>query len=164
MQTENLILSRVRVKSIHQRLFRKQMNHCTAFLTSTEQSFMGEKFSLQAPEWPFFTIILTILLLFLQIIVLRAHIEGYWSIFNSMEFYFPPSQSIHIQFTVTTSMIHPLPSWSTNRWNTASYGLFLLIPSPLFCFHLPPSSAKVDSVHLQSTGPRCRFQLCGYSG
>ena len=138
------------------------MSHYTVSLTFIEQSFVGEKFLLQAPEWPFFTTILTILLLFLQIIVLRAHIEGYWSIFNNIKFYFPPSQSICVWFAATISMIHPLPSQSTNRWNMIFYDLFLLIPLPLFCFHLSPSSAKVNNVHLGLTGPRCRFQLCDY--
>ena len=126
--------------------------------------FCGWKIFTAGTRVAFFTTILTILLLFLQIIVLRAHIEGYWPIFNSMEFYFPPSWSIHVWFTATTSMIHSLPSWSTNRWNTAFYGLFPLISLSFFCFHLPPSSAKVNGVCLRSTGLRHRFQLCGYSG
>ena len=62
VHAENLILSRVRAKSIHQRLFGKQASRVLRPSISTEQRLwvrplatVREKFSLQAPEWPFFT-------------------------------------------------------------------------------------------------------------
>ena len=59
-------------------------------LTSTEQSFVDEKIFTAGIRMAFFTIILTILLLFLQIIVLRAYIEGCQFISDSIKLYFPP--------------------------------------------------------------------------
>ena len=169
VQTENLILSRVRVKSIHQWLFEKQTScYCILYfrkfwsplgkvLWVWLRTTVHEKFSLQAPEWPFFTIILTILLLFLQIIVLRAHIKGCQFISDSMKFYLPSLRSICVWFAAVTCIIHLLLSfWPTNRWNTAFYGLFW----PLFSTSLHLLLClKVNNIYLRSTGLRCRFQL-----
>ena len=81
---------------------------------------------------------LHILLLFLQIIVLRAHFEGCQFISDSIKFYF----LLLNQFTynLQLSTIHLLPFWSTNRWNMTFYSLFLLFfwSSSVFTFYLPP--------------------------
>ena len=100
---------------------------------------------------------LYILLLFLQIIVLGAHIEGCQSISNSIKFYF----LLLDQFVYNSqlSTVHLLSFRSTNRWNMAFYSLFLSFfwSSSVFIFYLPP--LKVNGIHLRSTGLRCRFQL-----
>ena len=131
-------------------------------LIFTEQSFMDEKIFTASIRVAFFTTILTIPLLFLQIIVLRAHIKGCQFISDSIKLYFLPSWLICVWFTVIMSIIHLLSSWSTNRWNMTFYSLFLIILSTPSIFYLPSSSSKVDGVHLRSTGPRCRFQLYSY--
>ena len=110
----------------------------------------------------FFITILTILLLFLQIIVLRAHIKGCQFISDSMKLYLP-------FFSINLHMI-------CSRYVYDSFSTFLInkqmkydilrsfLDNSLYFFYLPPSTflPKSDGVHLRSTGPRCRFQLYGY--
>ena len=110
----------------------------------------------------FFTIILTILLLFLQIIVLRAHIEGCQFISDSIKLYLPffliNSRTIcsrYVYNSFTTFLINKQMKYDI---------LWSFLDNSLYFFYLLPSIflSKSDGVHLRLTGPRCRFQLYGY--
>ena len=111
----------------------------------------------------FFTTILSISLLFLQIIVLRAHIKGCQSISDSMELYLPPF-SINLRTICSRYVYNSFSIFLINK--QMKYNILQsFLDNSLYFFYLLPSTflLKSDGIYLQSTGLRCRFQLYGYS-
>ena len=117
-------------------------------LISTEQSFVDEKIFTAGIRVAFFIIILTILLLFLQIIVLRAHIKGCQFISDSIELYLPSFLidlhiicSCYIYDSFSTFLVNKQMKYDTLQsfLNNSLYFFYLL--SSIFL-------SKSDGVHL----------------
>ena len=123
---------------------------------------MDEKFFITGIRMAFFTTILTILLLFLQIIVLRAHIEDCQFISDSIKLYL-----LFFSINLCTICSHYVyNSFSTFLINKQiKYDILQsFLDNSLYSFYLPSFIflPKNDGVRLRLIGLRCRFQLYGY--
>ena len=169
------LLARVRAKSIqNQRLFEKQTSCMCTFcvflqiLTSTEQRLwiqllatVHKKFSLQAPEWSFFTTtphstIIPANNRYLELI-LKA-VSPYLIVWSSTSSFLINSHMIcsYLQFIYYLFNQQTDEIWHSMIFFCHSSDLLLFLPSTFLLL-------KVNGIHLWLTGLRCRFQLYNYS-